>query len=277
MRHSQAVARGIGFRMIDRMLPAFGIIFCSGFLAACTGGNVIHGVPVSTSSSPSTTTPSVPTTLPGGQVLPAGAAISSVVQFQNHHVAAGSYFPGTGISALPNCSPGCNPVVWTSAKESRWCVTLQSPATGSITGEELVLFPSGLLLFNSDEGTALWRSTDAVDWQRVPLPGQMAALGVTACVWSHGRFVAILSNKFGGGPNTAYGQSDTICNSTDGITWIQSPVNGPPAVFKSLVANPNGFTIGGYSRDTGTQTVWTSSDGISWVARAADRASTQSG
>lgn len=204
--------------------------------------------------------------LPGGQQLPVGANVTSVAEFQGRFVAAGSYFPGDDPSAPANCATGCNPVVWTTTNKSRWSVTWTNPASGSITGEEIVTSPTALLLFNDDEGTALWRSTDTVNWEKVPLPADMAAFDISKAEWSRNRFVTILRNKFTEGPNTVYGKSDAIWTSTDGITWERDLLSGPPATFESLSADATGFVIRGSLRQTGVQTVWTSSDGIAWTS-----------
>jgi hypothetical protein len=69
----------------------------------------------------------------------------------------------------------------------------------------------GLFLFNDDEGTRLWRSTDAFNWQEVPLPAEMAASDVRKVVWGHNHLVASLYNKFS--------SSQELWTSTDGETW----------------------------------------------------------
>ena len=202
----------------------------------------------------------------GGPKLPPGAQVTSMVQFDDREVAAGADFPGGGSAVLPGCRPGCNPIVWTSVKGGEWTATWGTLSQGSAAGEQLVVGPHELLLFNADEGTALWYSTDAVTWHQVSLPSAMTAQVVRAVVWGHGHFVAILNNKYAGGPNTSYGESDTVWSSTAGTVWSLDSVSGSSAVFNSLVVVRTGFRIAGDLRQTGASIVWASSDGVTWKA-----------
>ena len=94
----------------------------------------------------------------------------------------------------------------------------------------LVVAPGQLLLFGAGTGgSLLWSSTDSVHWNRVTLPNAMSALAVSGATWRRGRFVAILANKFIGGPVTAYGESDTVWTSTDGINWQRCSI-GPDGI-----------------------------------------------
>src|SRR5580658_1321201 len=140
----------------------------------------------------------IPTTLPGGQKLPAGAVVTSVVHFGGQEVAAGADISAGHAPVLPICADnGCNPTVWTSQNGRQWTAAWgNSGVTGSIPGEELVSGPGTLLLFLNDEGTRLWSTTDAVTWHQVVLPKTMSALDVTRVSFGHGRFVAILNNKY---------------------------------------------------------------------------------
>ena len=125
--------------------------------------------------------------------------------------------------------------------------------------------PAQLLLFLGDESTALWYSTDGVTWQQVPLSPAMTALVIRGAVWGHGRFVTILNNKYAGGPNTAYGESDTVWASTNGITWTQDSIPGQQAAFSSLGVDPSGFRIAGVFGQARASVIWTSSDGVTWT------------
>ena len=154
-------------------------------------------------------------------------------------------------------------MVWTSSNGRQWTPTWGSAPSGSIAGEQLVVTTTALLLFDDDEGTRLWRSTNGINWSEVSLPSDMAALGVRGAVWGHGRAVAILNNKFAGGPNTAYGESDTIWTSTNGTTWAQDSVAGPRLTFDSLHVDATGFVVRGTV--DGVPTEWTSSDGRAWT------------
>jgi hypothetical protein len=207
--------------------------------------------------------PSAPKGFPGAQSLPAGAQITSVVQFHGHYVAAGAFFPGRAES-LSGCSTfACNPMVWTSTNRKQWTSAWGSAPSGSIANAYLAVAPSTLLLFNGDEGTKAWLSTNGLNWSRVPLPTDMAGLVVRGVVWGDGRFVAIFNNKFAGGLDTAYGENDTIWTSTNGLMWTQDEVAGSPLSFASLSVDPTGFTVQGTAN--GSPTEWTSPDGIAWT------------
>ena len=219
----------------------------------------------SSASGPASPGPSTLNRFPGGQSLPAGAQVTSVVQFHGYHVAAGVFFPSRAASPSACSTSGCNPMVWTSTNGKQWTPTWGSAPSGSVAGEQLVVAPTALLLFNDDEGTRLWRSTNAISWNEVPLPSDMAALGVRGAVWGHGRYVAILNNKYAGGPNTAYGESDTIWTSTNGMTWTHDTVAGSPLTFASLNVDATGFAVRGTAN--GSPTEWRSPDGIRWTIK----------
>jgi hypothetical protein len=140
------------------------------------------------------------------------------------------------------------------------------PANGSIADERLLVTPAGLLLSNTDEGSAMWRSSNGVSWHQVSIAPAMAALGLTGAAWAHGRVVAIFNNKYAGSLDTAYGEADTLWTSTDGGTWQQESVPDAPA-FSSLTAGPNGFLAAGTSRTTGKPTLWRSANGLAWTAQ----------
>jgi|ERR1700728_13515 GH24 family phage-related lysozyme (muramidase) len=219
-----------------------------------------------------------PTTLPGGQKLPPGAVVTSVVHFLGQDVAAGADISAGHVPVLAICAVnGCNPIVWTSPNGRQWTAAWgNTGVTGSIPGEELVSGAGTLLLFLNDEGTRLWSTTDAITWHQVVLPETVTALDVTRVVFGHGRFVAILNNKYAGGPNTAYGENDAVWTSTNGETWTAASVAGPPAAFESLTVTPKGFRITGALRQSGSlpqesarpSTAWISSGGIRWAMTA---------
>ena len=223
------------------------------------------GQPNGAASPASSGGPTKSNRFPGGQSLPAGAEVTSVVQFHGYHIAAGAYLPGSAVTPSACSTSGCNPMVWTSTNGKQWTSTWGTAPSGSVAGEQLVVAPTALLLFNDDEGTCLWRSTNAISWNEVPLPPDMAALGVRGAVWGHGRYVAIFNNKYAGGPNTAYGESDTIWTSTNGMTWTRDPVAGSPLTFASLNVDATGFTVRGTAN--GSPTEWTSPDGIAWTIK----------
>lgn len=196
--------------------------------------------------------------------LPAGAQITALTQYNGRFVAAGDYFGSGKESTTLGCPAGdCNPVVWTSTDGSHWSITFAQNARASVAGEQLVATPTGLLLFNSDEATKLWSSTNGRTWHPVGLPAGMSALGLTAAVWGHGRVVALFTNKYAGGPNHAYGESDAIWTSGNGITWHQDTVPGS-LILRSLASTSSGFLVGGASRTTGNSMIWSSPDGLWW-------------
>ncbi len=228
----------------------------------------VRTTPASDLPAASTTSPTLtPTAVTAS--LPPGSQVTSVIRYQNKEVAAGDDFPAGSHPVLPICAQrGCNPVVWTSTDGAHWSVVWGATPTGSIAGETLVASPHNLLLFNADESTNLWESPDAVTWRPVVLPQAFSALLVGDVVFGHGRFIAILNNKYAGGPVTAYGESDMVWTSTNGTTWIHEPVPGPAAIFQSVRVKLTGFQISGVFRQGGGRETWTSADGMSWSAPA---------
>jgi hypothetical protein len=206
------------------------------------------------------------TSLPGGQMLPPGAFVAAATRFDGKWVATGDDIPNGATPVLEACAPdGCNPVVWTSSNGTRWTATWGASPTGSLPGELLLDGRGTLLLFDDDETTRLWSSSSGVSWQEVNLPALMGALGVRDAVFAHGRYEAMLNNKYAGGPNTAYGQSDAVWSSLNGQTWIHDTVPGPPAAFESIFVNRTGFRLVGDLRRGGAAAVWTSVNGVSWT------------
>lgn len=241
-------------------------------LGLASGGGTAGPVAGRTSTGPAPTAPatiarwSELTTPSGG--LPGGSQITSVIGYDGRSLAAGELY-GDAVPATmaTRCPEGCNPAVWTSTDGRRWTLALGVAARGSSPGEQLVVTPSGLLLFQTDESTSLWRSTDGRSRQQVRLPPKMAALGAVGASYGHGRVVVVLANKFAGGPDAAYGEADTIWTSTNGTIWQEDTVSGAPS-FDSLTATASGFLAGGSSRSTGRSTVWQSTNGHTWVATA---------
>lgn len=223
----------------------------------------VRGQPNGAASPASSGGPSAPKVSPGAQSLPTGAQITTVVQFHGHYVAAGAFFSGSAESPSVCSTSGCNPMVWTSTNEKQWTRAWGSAASGSIAAEQLIVAQNALLLFNGDEGTKAWRSTNGLNWTAIQLPADMAGLVVRGAVWGHGRFVAILNNKFAGGLDTAYGENDTIWTSTNGLMWTQDAVAGSPLRFASLRVDATGFTVRGTAN--GSPTEWKSPGGIAWT------------
>lgn len=107
-----------------------------------------------------------------GTGLPAGAQITALTQYDGLYVASGNYFGGEGASTLAGCpSSQCNPVVWTSTNGSHWKIVFAESAQGSVAGEQLIVTPHGLFMFNSDETTELWHSVGGHSLNRDGFPG----------------------------------------------------------------------------------------------------------
>jgi hypothetical protein len=199
------------------------------------------------------------------QGIAPGAQVTTVIRYHGEFIAAGNWFgPGPGLAHL-DCPSGCNPVVWTSTTGASWKVSFASNASGSVAGEQLLATPVGLLLFNADEGTSLWRSLNGITWRQAILPAGMSATGLTAVAWGHGRVVAAFYNKYAPGPVTAYGEADNIWTSTNGTSWHHDVVPNAP-LLSSLAVMPTGFVAGGTSRTTGRAIIWRSANGLAWTA-----------
>ena len=194
--------------------------------------------------------------------LPSTATVTSAVRFRGRLYVTGAV--GAGGPAKRCESAGCNPAVWSSLGGSSWVQVLSVPARGSTPGSLLAASSNRLVLFAGGMGTALWTSRTGQAWRGVPLTRQMGALSVRDVVWYHHKFVAVLGNRFAGGPNHAYGASDEVWTSPDGLRWRQAHVAGPPSYFASIAATRSGYILGGSSRVSGRSEVWTSSTGENW-------------
>jgi hypothetical protein len=158
-------------------------------------------------------------------------------------------------------------VVWTSLDGSTWNEALNPGGVvlGTGTGQQLVSTPSGLLLFDEGTGgTALWRSTNLTSWERVTLPTTMTALPLAAVSWGHRMFVAVLSNRFAGGPVTAYGESDSVWISSDGLSWRDVDLHFGPVHLSALTSTRIGFLLGGEFRHYNRPAVLVSTDAEHW-------------
>jgi hypothetical protein len=165
------------------------LVGCCVLLTACGGS---HTAALQTSPQPSTSVTPGSASVAGsdvsGKILPGSTLIRSI-RLGSTTLVAGAMFGQAAQRAGPRCASGCNPVVWESVG-SGWRVALEVPARGRITDERLLAAPFGVLLFNSDEGTALWRSHDGHTWVAQPLPGSMAS-GVLTSAVLHGRRVEV--------------------------------------------------------------------------------------
>lgn len=230
------------------------VLMLLGIASSITGSTVAYGATIANPAS----------SLPDGQRLPGGAVVTASVRFDGKWVAAGADISAGAMPVLKSCAPnGCNPVVWTSTNGKRWAAKWGAVPTGSIPGELMVSGSGSLLLFDDDEGTRLWITPNAVRWDEVSLPASMNALDVLDVVYGRSRFVAMFNNKFAGGANTTYGNSDEIWTSADGRRWIQANVPGSELRLSSLTVGPAGFLLAG-SDNAHSSVVWKSGSGTTW-------------
>jgi hypothetical protein len=139
-----------------------------------------------------------------------GSTVTSRIHWHGRTLAAGAMFGTAAVRSGVRCADGCNPVVWSSVGRL-WRVALEVPAQGSIAAEQLLATPFGVLLFNSDEHLALWRSTNARTWTAQPLPAAMANGFLTsASVSGHEAEIGVVSK---------YGSNSQTWTSTDGRHW----------------------------------------------------------
>jgi hypothetical protein len=235
-------------------------------------GGTPHPVPPATSAAPASPPMVAQWTPPNPTLgdLPPGADITDVVGFGGHVLASGLLFPSCGNPGEPICAStesALEPVVWSSVAGGGWTEVWNSGRVivGTGTVQRLVVTPQGVLLFDSGTGgTVLWRSTsDGAAFTRVSLPSAMKAFPLTDVTWGHGLTVAVLSNKFAGGPDSAYGESDAVWTSSDGTTWKQAPLR-QTARLEAVTTTASGFLIGGQTKSTKRATVWTSANGMQW-------------
>jgi hypothetical protein len=198
--------------------------------------------------------------------------VGAVTEFRGRLVLAGWGFgqsppPGLGCSIL------CNPVVWVHGPRGGWRAVFATQAWGGLAGERFSVAGGRLLMFNSQEGTRLWESTDGLVWRAIRLPAEMEmamdGLGSDGGVASSGaRVVAVFNNRYAGyvgRPMRALGESDFVWTSSDGIHWHHDgdATHGEPQ-FDSLSVAPHGFVATSTSRANGGSDIWFSRNGLSW-------------
>jgi hypothetical protein len=178
------------------------------FLAGCTGDGTVKTASPAASASGSHQSASALTSNTSGKLLP-GSTVTSKIHFGAGTFAAGAMFGQAAQRSGDACANGCNPVVWASSG-SGWRVVLKVPAKGSIADEHLLATPFGLLVFNSDEGTALWRSRVGRTWAARRLPGPIASSILKRAVVK-GRRLYVHIETTQNGSETWF--------TTDGRTW----------------------------------------------------------
>lgn len=199
----------------------------------------------------------------GGDYIAPGAQVTSVIRWRGRLIAAGDR-PGTG---LLGCYGFCNPVVWSDVNR-RWTVTYAAVAEGGLANERLVPVGRTLLLWQSQEGNQVFRSANGRSWRRVTLPGQMPALPMQSVASDGTRLVAVLDNRYAGGPDRAYGELNPVWTTTDGIHWRRG-LNPRNISFYDVSADPaGGFVATGSSAQSRHWFVLLSVDGRVWSTQA---------
>jgi hypothetical protein len=195
--------------------------------------------------------------------------VGAVTEFHGRLILAGWGFgqsPPTGLG----CSILCNPVVWVHGARGRWRAVFATQAWGGLAGERFSIAGGRLLMFNSQQGTRLWESSDGLVWRAVRLPAEMEmamdGLGSDGGVASTGsRVVAVFNNQYVGTPMRAWGESDFVWTSTDGIQWHHdADATHSEPQFDSLSTAPHGFVATSTSRVNGRSIIWFSRNGLSW-------------
>lgn len=150
-------------------------VLCAALAAGCGGGS--KPIAREHAYTPPSTLPASP---PAGVSIVAasdhtsphasGATVTTRLRVGHRTLLAGAVFGKAAHRS--GCPIGCNPVVWESTRTG-WRTTLKETASGSIADEHLLATPTSILLFNSDEGTALWRSAGGRHWTSQRLPARM--------------------------------------------------------------------------------------------------------
>ena len=140
-----------------------------------------------------------------------------------------------------------NGVVWTSADGRNWTRSLPS-ALGNATLTNVVLHGDSLFAFGEysicpefsedddcldapDAGVALWRSADAVDWQRLAVPASLQAGILDGVVLGLGRLIA-----FGSTGEELVG---ALWLSADGQSWEELRELGGVDPLSAVGAGPD--------------------------------------
>lgn len=216
----------------------------------------------------------------------ADAAITSAVAWHGQIVAAGSVRPsGCRVVVGVACGSGATPAVWSLATSGGWKRVWTAPAAqpspgillpngqpASIgppvqmildAGRKLYLLSSatldrGIPALGRPDSLEIWDSSDAVTWQKVPLPPALAGRPIAAAVYGHGKLVLLARNEF----------AATVWTSRNGTTW-QSTSKGLQSLSPgggSLAVTPSGYILGLRTKDPqDLPTVWNSPDGTQWT------------
>jgi hypothetical protein len=203
-------------------------------------------------------------TAPGGYIQ-AGADITSVIRWRGRLYATGNLFdPGhlTGFT----CRVGCDPVVWTLARNGRWHPIFAVGADGGLASDQLVGTSHYLLLFSGAMSTELWRSTDGRSWKPVKIPEGMSWLWRGSIASNGTNVLATFGNRYAGGPRgpqMRFPGIDPLFSSTDGVHWQQAtPADG--LGFEYVAVVPGGFVAVGASQVGRRQALVRSKSGRDW-------------
>ncbi len=239
-------------------------------------------LPLTTPSPPINLSTPTPSTAPGGsfQVLdgfPVNGAfeVDDVTSTSTGFVAVG--FGGLDGDTYLGLRQG---IVWTSADGMIWSQSVD-PSLRNVTPISVVargadLFLVGVLSACSDltdeycadlpqAGNAVWHSSDAVSWERLPQWPDMQLGGVDSMILAGDGLVV-----FG---DSGEGQTPTAWFSTDGVSWTSTTDLAGLDPISSMILSPTGFTAFGtrYVSEAGdfVLTAALSGDGAHFTATSA--------
>ena len=222
------------------------------------------------------------------------ATINDVVRWNGRYVGAGAIdffadepmFPAAARAAAFFTSE--DGVTWTLVQQSDAVTTDYEGSYAVSAAFHLVVVGDGLMAVSGDYPLATppqaWRSTDGSTW--TPLTGNFVDL------WTGPMLVDLAADPAGavavgfdgGGCCLTPAGPPVIAYSADGVSWerLELPTVPERALFGDLAATPDGFVIVGSVRhpdeplppsddstgdaDAYTPAVWTSPDGVHWVA-----------
>lgn len=158
--------------------------------------------------------------------------------------------------------------VWSSADGSAWALEAD-PAELTATGPEgkpVVAdavrdaqggtIAVGKVTGTSGDSAAIWRLAGE-SWTAATINGAAPA-ALSSVAARRGSYVAAAGAD--GGPRLLF--------SDDGMTWIEAAIPGATGYMLSVTSWSGGFVASGLNPDgTGTVSVWTSSDGLTWTGK----------
>jgi hypothetical protein len=170
------------------------------------------------------------------------------------------------------------PLLWASSDGAAWSPVqvMDVPGNAAITSvmewrdRLIAVGVSGPSDTPSDDGGAVWTSTDGMTWQQHGVGGEAV---VAALEWDDGLILVGGAGgpRFVGEPREP--RRGAIWESGDGITFEQqapSPALAGASVRGAVIADGTLVLIGSFWDDEtgqGEPAIWTSTDGVSWDAR----------